>query len=76
MNITQIEKNLLKFKALNACTECDLLGVDLAGVDLSGANLTEANLSDAKLKNAPIEGAIFCNTKTPWGLDNSGCEKE
>jgi uncharacterized protein YjbI with pentapeptide repeats len=44
MNITQIEKNLLKFKALNACTECDLLGVDLAGADLSGANLNEAKI--------------------------------
>jgi uncharacterized protein YjbI with pentapeptide repeats len=33
--------------------------------NLSGANLTGATLKDAV-------GAIFCNTKTPWGLDNSG----
>jgi len=36
--------------------------------DLTGADFTGATLKDAK-----IEGAIFCNTKTPWGLDNSGC---
>jgi hypothetical protein len=27
------------------------------------------------IKNANTEDAIFCNTKTPWGLDNSGCGK-
>ena len=40
----------------------------LPGADLSGVDFT-----DTKLKNANIAGAIFCNTKTPWGLDNSGC---
>jgi len=78
---TNIEQNLLKLKALNACLGCDLSGADLSkaglsGVNLSGAKLSNAYLSGATLKNAKIEGAIFCNTKTPWGLDNSGCKKE
>jgi uncharacterized protein YjbI with pentapeptide repeats len=83
---TNIEQNLLKLKALNACLGCDLSGADLSKAGLSGVNLSGAKLSNAylsgadltgaTLKNAKIEGAIFCNTKTPWGLDNSGCKKE
>ena len=78
---TNIEQNLLKLQALNACVGCDLSGaslvqVDLSGADLSGANLSYANLIGAKLRNAKIESTIFCNTQTPWGLDNSGCKKE
>jgi uncharacterized protein YjbI with pentapeptide repeats len=48
-----------------------------AGQDLRYANLSEADLTGAKMKNAKINGyTIFCNTKTPWGLDNSGCKEE
>ena len=86
----KIAQNLLKFNALNACVGCDLsrvnltkanlTGADLTGADLKEAilhraNLTDADLTETKLKNAEIKGAIFCNTKTPWGLDNSGCKK-
>jgi len=38
------------------------------------ADLTNADLTGAEVKGAHFERAIFCNTKTPWGLDNSGCE--
>ncbi|HIF19577.1 MAG TPA: hypothetical protein EYQ72_03740, partial [Gammaproteobacteria bacterium] len=38
------------------------------------ANLTGADLTNTTLRDAKIEGAIFCDTKTPWGLDNSGCK--
>ena len=60
--------------------EANLTGADLTGADLKEAilhraNLTDADLTETKLKNAEIKGAIFCNTKTPWGLDNSGCKK-
>ena len=48
---------------------------DLTNADLRKANLTDANLTGATIKDARTEGAIFCNTKTPWGLDNSGCKK-
>ena len=58
-------KNVLKIKASNSCVGCNL----------SGVNLTNANLTGATLKNARIGTTIFCNTKTPWGLDNSGCRK-
>jgi len=79
----------IKLKTLNHCTECDLSGVDLSGANLTEANLKKANLTKAdleyatltnadltgaKLRDVIIEGAIFCNTKTPWGLDNSGCK--
>jgi len=30
------------------------------------------NLKDAY----SITGAKFCNTMTPWGIDNSGCKKK
>jgi len=53
----------------------NLLDADLRMADLRGANLTEADLSTANLSHANMEGAIFCNTLTPWGEDNSGCRK-
>ena len=53
------EVQLKKLLALGHCPECDLSGADLQGADLTGAK---------------IEDTIFCNTKTPWGLDNSGCK--
>jgi len=53
----------------------NLIRAKIFGVNLKGAGLKEANLTVTILKNANIEGAKFCKTKTPWGLDNSGCEK-
>ena len=61
---------------------------DLTNTDLTDANLEravfgglgiETDLSNADLTGANIEGAdfqyaIFCNTKTPWGLENIGCK--
>ncbi len=58
-----------KLLALGHCPKCDLSGANLTGADLTGADLT-----GAKMGGAIIVGAIFCNTKTPWGLDNSGCK--
>ena len=52
-----------KLLALNACPKCDLEFVYLDGLNLSGA----------KKRNAKLDGAILCKTKTPWGIDNSGC---
>ena len=74
----EVETNILKLKALNSCEGCNLQGgdlfrADLSGANLSGANLSEADLSGANLKNANIDGATLCNTKTPWGIDDSGC---
>ena len=78
-----------KLLALGHCPKCDLSGADLKGAELNGANLyranlnganlieadlTGANLSGAEMSRASIVGAILCNTKTPWGLDNSGCK--
>jgi uncharacterized protein YjbI with pentapeptide repeats len=53
----------------------DLTGADLTGAFLWEAHLKNANLTGAILKDTKVEGAIFCNTKTPWGLDNSGCKE-
>ena len=65
----------------------DLAGADLINANLTGAKLQEAalqgadlswaDLTGAKLNNADLLGTggvnpvIFCNTKTPWGLDSS-----
>ena len=76
-----------RLKALNACLGCDLTGADLAevhleyvnlkGANLAGADLIRADLTGVNLKDAySITGAKFCNTMTPWGLDNSGCKKK
>ena len=54
-----------KLLALGHCPKCDL----------SGANLTGADLSRVDLTGVAVDNTIFCNTKTPWGLDNSGCDK-
>ena len=73
-----VETNIVKLKAKNACEICNLQGADLSGTDLtdanlSGADLSGANLSKAYLANANLSGATLCNTVTPWGIDNSGC---
>ena len=71
-----------RLKTLNACLGCDLTGADLAEVhleyvNLKGANFAGADLTGVNLKDAySITGAKFCNTMTPWGLDNSGCKKK
>ena len=49
----------------------NLIGADLSNADLTGADLTGVNLKDAY----PITGAKFCKKKTPYGLDNTDCEK-
>jgi uncharacterized protein YjbI with pentapeptide repeats len=54
-------------------TEADLRGADLTKATLIGADLTKATLIGADLSDADLSGAIFCNTKTPWGIDDSVC---
>ena len=60
---------------------------NLSGANLSGANLFNANLSKADLTGADLTGAAYlkftniraaklCQTKTPWGVDNTGCKKK
>ena len=54
--------------------EANLKGTNLRNADLSGANFTGADLSTADVsRTTKLEGAIFCNTLTPWGHDDSGC---
>ena len=67
--------NLLKVDLTEAnLSGANLREADLTEVNLSWADLGKANLKGAVLRNAKIFMAIFCNTKTPWGLDNSGCK--
>ena len=63
--------NLKKADFFNA----DLRKANLRGVEMNGAYFSKADLSGAVLWNANTKGAIFCKTKTPWGVDNSGCKK-
>jgi uncharacterized protein YjbI with pentapeptide repeats len=70
--------------ALSNLTRASLVRANLTGANFAGANLQQANLYKANLTGANLKGAqlfqvrikeaIFCNTKTPWGLDNSGCK--
>jgi len=46
---------------------------NLNEADLSKANLSEANFNQTNLGRANISEAKLCNTKTPWGIDNTGC---
>jgi hypothetical protein len=57
----------------------NLSGADLSGADLMGADLRRADLKDTNLIYANISGvdlseATLCNTVTPWGVDDLGCE--
>ena len=69
----EIETNILKLKALNACESCNLQGANLTYADLRYANLTGAILYKADLRDAYLSNATLCNTETPWGIDDSGC---
>jgi len=51
----------------------------LSGVKLDFASLHKTNFSDADLTttdfgSAKLTTAIFCRTKVPWGIENSGCK--
>ncbi len=52
----------------------NLMDANLRGADLAGANLTGADLTGTMLRRADLGGAILCQTKTPWGEDNSDCK--
>ena len=67
MNRLDTGKNLYK---------ANFTGADLEGTSFQDANLKDANLTDVNLRNSEMDGAILCNTKTPWGIDNSGCKKK
>ena len=60
-------------------SRADLSGAVLSRADLSNADLSKADLSRADLSEAAymkginLDGAILCETKLPWGIDNSGC---
>jgi len=81
--------NLFKAKLWGADLRgANLSQADLGQAELTKANLTGADLTGAILKKATIlfphqvnrsrthgpGPTIFCKTKTPWGLDNSGCK--
>ena len=72
-NFSGAQLHLADFRNANL-TNANLTNAYLKFSVLTKANFTNANLLGADLTNALLGGAIFCNTKTPWGLDNSGCE--
>ena len=59
-------------------------GADFSGAILVGANFsdfwpevsdfTDADLTESNLEEGHFERAIFCRTKTPWGIENIGCK--
>ena len=60
--------HVMRLKATNECPMCDL-----SGADLRGANLRNADFTGAKIEDTDMYSAKFCNTKMPWGLDNTHC---
>jgi len=74
-NLTEANLRYVNLSYANL-TKANLSRADLFRARLSRADLSGADLSGADLKRAKLRGVIFCNTKTPWGLDNSGCKKE
>ena len=53
----EVDTNIIKTQALNACADCNLKGADLTGTNHSETNLSGANLSDADLSEADLVGA-------------------
>jgi len=51
----------------------DLSLANLSGANLNGVSFTGADLSGSSIKNTDLNRGILCNTKTPWGIDYSGC---
>ena len=69
------EMHVKKLLAVNACVSCDLSGADFRDANLRGVEMSGAYFSGAVLWNANTKEAIFGKTKTPWGVNNSGCKK-
>ena len=71
-NLRKSDMHYVNFKDANM-EGADLSYANLEGANFSNANLTGTDFTGANLNNITMEGTVFCNTKTPWGLDNSGC---
>ena len=85
----EVDTNISKLKASNACVSCNLNRAYLSKADLSGAilsytdfrettlaaaNLSGANFSGANLTNANLYEVKLCRTIMPNGFsDNSWC---
>ena len=67
---TNLSKSYLSLTNLSGA---NLSGANLSDANLSGGNLSGADLEKSILKKIKIENILFCNTKLPWGIDNSGC---
>ena len=73
-----VDNNILKLKALNSCASCYLNSADLSEehlkhARLNGADPSGAYLNGTDLRGVNLNGVTLCNTKTPWGIDDSGC---
>ena len=68
------DSNLFNSKFRNASLKGAMfIRSNMNYVNLKNANLTNAKFFDTTLEGALIDDAIFCNTLTPWGIDNSDC---
>ena len=71
-----VEANLsganLRFSVLE---NANLMNANLENANLNGADLSGAKLEGADLVRWDLGDAFLCKTLTPWGEDNSGCEK-
>jgi len=53
--------------------EANLSGANLAGFRAGISDFTGADLTNTNIEEGHFRDAIFCNTKTPWGIENIGC---
>ena len=67
-NLTQAKVWLVSFRGAN------LSGANLSELQTIRADFSNADLTDTNIEEADFSRAILCNTKTPWGIENSGCK--
>ena len=68
-NLTQAKVWLVSFRGAN------LSGANLSELQTIRADFSNADLTDTNIEEADFSRARLCNTKTPWGIENSGCKK-
>jgi uncharacterized protein YjbI with pentapeptide repeats len=62
-------------RAEAAFQRANLSGANLQDFEAGFSIFDDADLSNVKnIEEAELRDAIFCRTKTPWGIENSGCD--
>ena len=73
-----IDNDPTKSTSIFGRSKASFIGANLSGANLIGfkarsSDFTGADLTNTNLEEGDFSMAIFCNTKTPWGIENVGC---